>query len=181
METPDANKSIWRKAGLFAAIVALFCFFMPWIEMGVSFIKTNMSGWQLATGSGPARLSTPSWPSLLLIPLSMLAVIVITGPPLIGQRLPIRIEAKQIARLLIAAGGLSLLVLVYQYINLNSQFNRNWLGAIAQTMVSYVFGWMLTLLGNAVVLAAGIMELRANNSARQDPLTSRAGSWMDQP
>ncbi|MEP7340926.1 MAG: hypothetical protein ABI977_24555 [Acidobacteriota bacterium] len=170
---------VWQKIGLFAAIAVLLCFFMPWVEMGVSFIKTGMSGWQLATGSGPAGISIPAWPSLLLIPLGMLAIIMVVGMPMIGQRPLIQVQGRQLSLLLVAVGGLSLLVLGYQYFDLNGQFNRNWVGALAQALVTHVFGWMATLIGSGAVLAAGVMELRTETSPAQPPPASNVGSWMD--
>jgi hypothetical protein len=184
IETSKQSKGLawqnWQKIGLCAAIVALICFFMPWVEIGSSFIGLNLTGWQLATGIGPGGSGALGRPSLFLILLSMLAVIVVIGAPLIGWRLPIQIEARQIPRLLIVAGGLSLLVIVYQYFNLNSEINRGLIGAIVQARVEHVSGWTLTMLCSAAVLAAGIMELRANNNASQSPPTSRVDSWTDQ-
>lgn len=73
----NSRLSIGQVIGLAAAILVLLCFFFPWIELNLLLASTNLSGLQLAIGSGPAGANFPGVPSLLLVPLSMLAVLAI--------------------------------------------------------------------------------------------------------
>lgn len=185
METPATKKSLWQPVGLLAAIAVLFCFFIPWVELSLpggtllSLVKINMSGWQLATGDWPMGFNVLTLPSLLLIPLGMLAVVLLVGALMAVQRLPVEIRARQVALLLLAAGGLSLLVQAYQYYNLSGQFNRGLSGLVAQSLVSFTFGWMVTFAGSIAVLAAGVMQLREANVTAQPPTAPPVASWME--
>jgi hypothetical protein len=144
--------------GLGAALLVLLCFFFPWIELNPLFASANLSGFQLATGSGPAGSSPPAVPILFLVPLSMIGVLVIVAVCFLGQSSAEQL--KSIAGLLlIVAGGFSTLLILYQYFSLNQQFNQDVLGMIAQKMFSYSFGAHLSLLGSLVVAVGGLLDL----------------------
>ena len=145
MDSQMTKGSIGRMISLIAALVTLLCFFMPWVEIGVSFVKTSVTGYQLATGSGPAGLSMPSWSSLLLVPAAMLAVMAVV-----------------------------VVAVTYFYFNLNAEFNRNVLTVLAQSLVSYTFGWGATLASSVAVLAGGLFDLR---SASGQPRRMAAGGF----
>lgn len=101
--------------GLAAALLVLLCFFFPWIELDLWLASTNLSGFQLATGSGPGGSSAPFLPSLWLVLLSMLGVLAIVGVYFLGNP-----TLKGIASLLlVGAGGISTLVILYQHFNIN--------------------------------------------------------------
>jgi pSer/pThr/pTyr-binding forkhead associated (FHA) protein len=170
------NKSVWHTVGLFAAIIMLLCFFLPWVEMGVSFIKTGMSGWQIAMGSGPAGLKTPSWPLLLLVPLSAVIVAALLGGAMLSKG-PGAQEPRLSSFALIIGGVLSALLMMYQYFDLNAQFNQNILGALAQTLVSHTFGWGASLAGGLAMLGCGLLDLRDRRSKPRE-FTASPGSWM---
>lgn len=141
-----------------AALLVLLCFFFPWIELNFLLASANLSGFQLATGSGPAGSSAPAIPSLFLVPLSMVGVLVLMAVCFAGQGSASQL--KSIAGLLlIAAGGISTLVMLYQYFNLNQQFNQNVFGMIAQKMFSYSFGAHGSLVGSLVVAGGGLLDL----------------------
>jgi hypothetical protein len=141
-----------------AALLVLLCFFFPWIELNFLLASTNLSGFQIAIGSGPAGSSAPAMPSLFLVPLSMIGVLVIVAVCFVGQSSATQL--KSIAGfLLIAGGGLSTVVILYQYFNLNQQFNQNVLGMIAQKMFSYSFGAHASLVGSLVVAGGGLLDL----------------------
>lgn len=141
-----------------AALLVLLLFFFPWVEFNLFLATANMSGFQLATGSGPGGASIRSVPSLLLIPLSMVAVLVLAAVFLFGQNSAAQL--KTIASvLLIAAGGISVLVILYQYFNLNAELNSNVLGFVAQKMFTYSFGAHGSLVGSLVVTGGGLLDL----------------------
>jgi hypothetical protein len=150
--------SVGQMIAIGAALLVLLCFFFPWVELNFLLASTNLSGFQLATGSGPAGSSAPAVPSLFLVPLSMIGVLVIAAICFASQGSATQL--KSIAGLLlIAAGGISTLVILYQYFNLNQQFNQNVLGMIAQKMFSYSFGAHGSLVGSLVVVGGGLLDL----------------------
>ena len=154
----DTKLTIGQMLGLGAALLVLLCFFFPWIELNLLFASANLSGFQLATGSGPAGSSPPAVPSLFLVPLSMIGVLVIVAVCFVGQSSAGQL--KTIAGLLLlVAGGFSTLLILYQYYNLNQQFNQDVLGMIAQKMFSYSFGAHLSLVGSLIVAGAGLLDL----------------------
>jgi hypothetical protein len=154
----NTKLTIGQMVGLGAALLVLLFFFFPWIELNLFLASANLSGLQLATGSGPGGSSAPAVPSLFLVPLSMIGVVVIVAVCFAGQRAAAQL--KSIAGLfLIAAGGISVLVILYQYFNLNQQFNQNVLGMIAQKMFSYSFGAHASLVGSLVVVGGGLLDL----------------------
>lgn len=165
MDTQAKKNSAGQLIGLVAALAVLLCFFLPWVEVGVSFVKTNLSGYQLATGSGPAGLNISSWTCLLLVPVSMFVVIAAVLATTLGYR-PARLGDRLISIALIAAGGVSASVILYQYFDLNAEFNKNVLGVLAQNLVSHVFGWGASLFGSFIVLAGGVLDLRSSNGER---------------
>jgi hypothetical protein len=64
--------------------------------------------------------------------------------------------------LLIGDGGLSALVILYQYFNLNQELNQNVIGMVAQKIFSYSFGAHGSLLGSLVVAGGGLLDLEHN-------------------
>jgi hypothetical protein len=174
------SKSPWQIAGLAAAIIVLLCFFTPWLEIGAWVFKTSLSGFQLATGSGPAGAKTPGWPSLLLVPVTMLAAAGVVGAAMLGRGIGVQDE-RMASLALIVAGGLSAVVMLYHYFNWQSQFNQNVFTALAQGLMSYAFGWGLSLLGSLAVLACGALDFRATSSQwKERRLSASANSWMNQ-
>jgi len=147
-----------QMVGLAAALLVLLCFFFPWIELNLLLASTNLSGFQLAIGSGPAGANFAGVPSLLLVPLSMLGVLAVVAACFLGSASPLKSGA---AVLLISAGGFSSLVILYQYFNLNAELNQNVLGMITQKMFGYSFGAHGSLLGCAVVAGGGLLDLIA--------------------
>jgi hypothetical protein len=144
--------------GLGAALLVLLCFFFPWIELNLLFASANLSGFQLAIGSGIAGSQAPAMPSLFLVPLSMIGVLIIVAVCFVAQSSAEQL--KSIAGLLlIATGGFSTLLILYQYFSLNQQFNQDVLGMIAQNMFSYSVGAHLSLLGSLIVAGAGLLDL----------------------
>lgn len=141
-----------------AALLVLLCFFFPWVELNFLLASTNLSGFQLAIGSGPAGSSAPALPSLFLVPLGMIGVLVIAAICFASQGSTSQL--KSIAGfLLIVAGGVSTLVILYHYFSLNQQFNQNILGMVAQKMVTYSFGAHGSLVGSLVVVGGGLFDL----------------------
>lgn len=170
---PQTNRSsTGHLIGLVAALAVLVLFFLPWVEVGASFVKTNLSGYQLATGSGPAGLSISSWTSLLLVPASMLVVIAAVLATTLGYR-PAPRGDRWISIALIAAGGVSAAAILYQYFDLNAEFNKNVIGVLAQNLVSHVFGWGASLAGSLVVAVGGVLDMRS--SSAENTLTMAAG------
>jgi len=141
-----------------AALLVLLFFFFPWVEINMLFAATNLSGFQLASGNGPAGGNFPGLPSLFLIPLSMVGVLVLVGICFAGQGAAAQLKSAA-AILILAAGGISVLVILYQYFTLNQQFNQNVMGLIAQKMFSYSFGAHASLLGSFVVAGGGLLEI----------------------
>lgn len=148
--------------GLAAAVFVLFCFFSPWIELNLLLASVNLSGFQLATGSGPVGSNFAGVPSLLLVPLSMAGVLVLLAACFFGSGS----TTKTIAALLLAAGGTSVLIILYHYFNLNQAFNRDPLGLIAQSMFSYTFGAHASLFGSVVVAGGGLLDLARTPKAQ---------------
>jgi hypothetical protein len=148
--------------GLAAAVLVLFCFFVPWIEMNLLLASVNLSGFQLATGSGPAGANFVGVPSLLLVPLTMAGVLVLVAVCFFGAGS----TTKTIAGLLLVAGGLSALVILYQYFNLNQQLNKDPFGMIAQNLFSYTFGAHASLFGSVVVAGGGLIDLARSPKAK---------------
>ena len=172
MDTQTKKNSTGHLIGLVAALAVLLFFFLPWVEVGASFVKTNLSGYQLATGSGPAGLNISSWTILLLVPVCMLVAIAAVLATTLGYRPAVQGD-RLISIALIAAGGVSAAVILYQYFDLNAEFNKNVLGVLAQNLVSHVFGWGASLFGSFIVLAGGVLDLRSSNY--ESPPTMAAG------
>jgi len=149
--------SIGQLIAIGAALLVLLCFFFPWVEINMLLAATNLSGFQLASGGGPAGANFPGTPSLFLVPLSMIGVLVLAAICFASQGSASQL--KSIAVLILIAGGLSALVILYQYFNLNQQFNQNVLGMIAQKMFSYSFGAHASLFGSVVVAGSGLLDL----------------------
>lgn len=144
-----------------AALVVLLLFFFPWIQLNLLLLTSNLSGFQLATGSGPAGANFPGVPSLLLVPLSMLGVLAVVAFCLLNSGS----QLKSVALLLIGAGAVSALIIIYQYLNLNQQLNQNFLGMITQTMFTYSFGAHGSLIGSAIVSVGGVLDLMTGKKA----------------
>src|ERR1041384_4022540 len=147
--------------GLAAAVLVLLCFFFPWIELNLLLASVNLSGFQLATGSGPAGSNFAGVPSLLLVPLSMAGVLVLVATCFFGSSS----TTKTIAGLLLVAGGISSLIILYHYFNLNQQFNRDAFGMIAQQVFSYSFGAHASLFGSVLVAGGGLLDLARSPKA----------------
>lgn len=141
--------------GLIAAVLVLFCFFFPWVEVNLLLASVNISGFQLATGNGPAGANFSGVYSLLLVPLSMAGVLVLVGACFFGSGS----ATKSVAGLLLFAGGLSALIILYHYFNLNKEFNQDAFGMIAQQVFSYSFGAHASLFGSVVVAGGGLIDL----------------------
>jgi hypothetical protein len=150
--------SVGQMIAIAAALLVLLLFFFPWVEFNLLLATANMTGFQLATGNGPAGASFPGVPSLLLIPLTMIGALIVGAVCLFGQN-----PASQLKRvasvLLITAGGISVLVILYQYFTLNAEMNSNVLGFVAQKMFSYSFGAHASLFGSGVVAGGGLLDL----------------------
>jgi hypothetical protein len=158
--------SAGQMVGFGAAIVVLLLFFFPWIELNFFLASTNLSGFQIATGSGPAGTNFPGVTSLLLIPLSMLAVIasliaLVAGKDSASLR-------RAASALLVAAGCICVVVILYQYFSLSQQFNQSIAGLVAQKVFSYSFGAHASLVGSLVVAGGGVIDL-ANLGKNQTP------------
>lgn len=148
--------------GLAAAVLVLFCFFFPWVEMNLFLMSVNLSGFQLATGSGPAGANFAGIPSLLLVPLTMVSVLVLVAVCFFRAGS----TTKTIAGLLLIAGGVSALIILYQYLNLNQQLNKDPFGMIAQNMFSYSFGAHASLFGSVLVAGGGLIDLARSPKAK---------------
>lgn len=145
-----------QAVGLGAAVVVLFLFFFPWVELNLLLATTSLTGFQLATGFGAANSNFPGLPSLLLVPLSMLGVLALVAFCFFTSAAKLKTVA---AVLLIGAGAISSLVITYQYLNVNHELNQNILGMITQRMFSYSFGAHGSLVGSAIVSAGGLLDL----------------------
>lgn len=141
--------------GLVAAILVLLCFFFPWVELNVLLASVNISGFQLATGNGPAGANFSGVYSLLLVPLSMAGVLVLVAACFFGSGS----ATKTVAGLLLVAGGASALIILYHYFNLNQAFNQDAFGMIAQQVFSYSFGAHASLFGSVLVAGGGLIDL----------------------
>src|SRR6266852_3975454 len=154
----NTKLTIGQMLALVAALLVLLCFFFPWTELNLLLASINLSGFQLATGNGPAGSNFPGVPSLLLVPLSMVGVVTVVVASFIGQD-----SARQLKNvasvLLIAAGGVSTLVILYQYFNLNQQFNESIVGMMAQKVFSYSFGAHASLWRSLIVTGGGLIDL----------------------
>jgi len=161
----NTRLTVGQMIGLGAALLVLLCFFFPWIELNLLLASTNLSGFQLATGNGPAGSNFAGVPSLLLVPLSMVGVVAVVVACFLGQSSAGQL--KSIASvLLIAAGGISALVILYQYFNLNQELNQNVLGMITQKVFSYSFGAHASLVGSVIVAGAGLIDLAHGTKTR---------------
>lgn len=152
----NSRLTIGQVVGVGAAVVVLFLFFFPWIEINLLLVTTNVSGFQLATGSAPGNTSFPGVPSLLLVPLSMLGVLALGVLCFLTASSQLRTVA---AVLLIGAGGISALIIIYQYLSLNQELNQNFLGMLTQNMFTYAFGAHGSLVGSAIVAGSGLLDL----------------------
>lgn len=149
--------------GLAAAVFVFLSFFFPWIELNLFFASTNLSGFQLATGSGPAGSNFAAVSSLLLVPLSMIGVLVVVAVCFLSSASQ---RKSWSAVLLILGGVVSTLIILYQYFNLNQQLNQDVFGMITQKMFSYSFGAHASLLGSAVVAGGGLIDLALGPKAK---------------
>ena len=154
----NTKLSIGQMLAAGASLLVLLFFFFPWIELNMLLASTTLSGFQIASGNGPAGSNFGGVPSLFLVPLSMIGVLVIAAICFAGQSSASQLKGIA-ALLLLAAGGISVLVILYQYFNLNQQFNQNVMGMIAQKMFSYSFGAHASLFGSVVVAGGGLLDL----------------------
>jgi ABC-type transport system involved in cytochrome c biogenesis permease subunit len=152
----NSRLTIGQVVGLGAALLVLLLFFFPWVEFNLLLASVNMSGYQLATGSGPVGSKFPGVPSLWLVPLSMLGVLALLGSCFLNQKSQLRSIAGV---LLIVAGGISAVVILYQYLNLNHELNQNPVGLFAQNLFSYSFGAHGALVGSGGVAVGGVIDL----------------------
>jgi hypothetical protein len=162
MNTND--KPTGHAISFIAALFVLLCFFLPWLEVGAWFAKVNISGLQLATGGGLSGVRMPGVPSLLLIVLAMLAVGVITGATILKFKLGNGLTGGA-PFILIAAGALSVLILLYQYFSLDSQVNESPLSMIAGSLIAYKFGAFAAFVGSVGVSAGGVLDLLRGKEA----------------
>lgn len=151
----NSRLSIGQVVGVGAAVVVLFLFFFPWVEINLLLVTTNLSGFQLATGSTPGG-GFPGIPSLLLVPLSMLGVLALGVLCFLTASSQLRTVA---AVLLIGAGAISALIIIYQYLSLNQELNKDVLGMLTQNMFTYAFGAHGSLVGSAIVAGSGLLDL----------------------
>jgi len=166
MQTENTNKSFGQVISFVAAVSVLLCFFVPWVEVGFSVVKTNLSGYQLATGSGPAGVSLPGWTLLLLVPASMIGVLTLVVWPRLGFGSTHK-HGPTIGALLALAGAASAVAMMYQYYDLNAEFNKNVLGVLAQNLVTHSFGWTASLIGSVIVVVGGVIDLYSSNKAKR--------------
>lgn len=152
----NSKLSTGQIVGFGAALFVLLCFFFPWVELNLFLASTSLSGFHLATGSGPAGSNFGGVPSLLLVPLSMVAVLVLVAACFMGSASQLKGLA---AALLIGAGGISALIILYQYFSLNQQLNQDVFGMITQKMFSYSFGAHASLVGSLIVVGGGFFDL----------------------
>lgn len=152
----NSRLTIGQLVGVGAAGVVLLLFFFPWIELNLLLATANLSGFQLATGSGPANANFPGVPSLLLVPLSMMGVLALVALCFLTSGAQLRTVASV---LLIGAGAISALIIIYQYLTLNQELNQNILGMITQKMFTYSFGAHGSLIGSAIVSVGGLLDL----------------------
>src|SRR3989442_3261960 len=106
--------SVGQMIAIGAALLVLLSFFFPWIEFNLLLASTNLSGFQLAAGNGPAGSNFVGIPSLFLVPLSMIGVLVIVAICFAGQSPAAQLKSVA-AILLLAVDGLSALGSLYQY------------------------------------------------------------------
>jgi hypothetical protein len=151
----NSRLTIGQVVGVGAAVVVLFLFFFPWVEINLLLVTTNLSGFQLATGSAPGG-GFPGIPSLLLIPLSMLGVLAVGVLCFLIPGSQLKTVA---AVLLIAAGGISALILILQYLSVNQELNKDVLGMFTQNMFTYGVGAHGSLVGSALVAGGGLLDL----------------------
>jgi hypothetical protein len=164
MQSPSKASAFGQTIGLLAALIVIICFFIPWIEVGASFLKVGVSGWQLASGAGPAEVKVPGVVSLWLVPLSMLLTLGLTAVSLLaGNRTTS--GARGMAVWLILLGAVSAAVMLYNYFDLNRQFSHDLMGMLAQNLVSYASGWTASLVGSFAVLVGGVIDLGLNKRA----------------
>ncbi len=142
--------------GFAAALLVLLSFFFPWIEFNLFLISTNLSGFQLATGSGPVGSNFPGVPSLLLVPLCMLGALAVVAACYLNSASQLK---SAVSLILTGAGALCALIILYQYFNLNHELNQNVFGMITQRMFSYSFGAHASLLGSIAVAGGGLLDL----------------------
>ena len=158
----NTKLTIGQMVALGAALLVLLCFFFPWIELDLFLASANLSGFQLATGSGPAGSNFAGVPTLLIVPLGMLGVLGVVVACFLGQSAAG--QFKSIASMLfIVGGGISSLVILYQYFNLNQQFNESVAGMMAQKVFSYSFGAHASLFGSVIVTGGGLIDLVYGN------------------
>jgi hypothetical protein len=169
--------TIGQLIGLAASLLVLLAFFVPWIEVNLLLASTNISGYQLATGSGPGGTNFTAVSSLLLVPVCMLGVLVLVAACLLMSSSP----AKSLAgTILIVAGGISALIILYQYFTLNQELNRDVLGMITQRMFSYTFGAHASLLGSVLVVGGGLIDFVFGPRTKQ-PLPLNESIKNDMP
>jgi hypothetical protein len=94
----------------------------------------------------------------------MIGVLLLAAICFAGQGAAAQLKST-VTILIMFAGGISSLVILYQYFNLNQQFNQNIIGMIAQRMFSYSFGAHASLFGSVIVLGGGFFDLVAKKSS----------------
>lgn len=159
----NARLTAGQVVGFGAAVVVLFLFFFPWVELNLLLATTSLTGFQLATGFGSANANFPGLPSLLLVPLSMLGVLALVVFCFFFSGVKVK---TVVAVLLIGAGAISALVITYQYLNVNHALNQNILGMITQKVFSYSFGAQGSLVGSAIVAAGGLLDLMTGKKSQ---------------
>jgi len=165
MSRLDTNRTFCQVIGMILAAFVLICFFLPWVEIGVKFLNTEMSGYQLAVGNGPAGYSVRSWPVLFLVPASMSGMLILLLLGFSGL-LPDGQATRYAPAILILAACLTLGVIFYQYIDMRNSLNETFFGVIAQNMISHLFGWGASIFACGVAVIAGVLDLYLRSAQR---------------
>jgi hypothetical protein len=170
----DREKSIWQILSIVVAVVVLICFFFPWVEISIKILKTDLTGYQLAVGDGPAGIDIESWGILFLVPISMALAATIA----ILCRAGI-IQTEEAARLgsiaLIIAGGISVISILYQNFDMREDLNKNVIGLLAQNMISHLFGWGASLAGSLIVAIAAALDLQFSRNEKRQSMSAYGG------
>jgi len=148
--------TLGRKISGSGALLALFCFFLPWVELSCAGTRISASGMDLATN--PSQTGDASW-ILFLVPLAALAVLVSVYLALSNSTL----RAHVITAWEFIAGLVGLVVTSFVYFAIqDARNNPEYFGL--GFFLHLLYGYWGTLAGFVAVIVGALLDWKEGSS-----------------
>ena len=150
--------TLGRKVSGSGALLALFCFFLPWVELSCSGMQISASGMDLATN--PSQTDSAGW-ILFLVPLAALAVLVSIYLALGSSTLRAHVSAAW--HFIAGLAGLVVTGLVYLAIQ-EARNNPEYWGL--GFLLHLLYGYWGTLAGFVAVIVGALLDWKEGRGQR---------------